>query len=175
MGVRHMQGTSAYIETLRKNDDEERDRRKCVYYDSNRIFCTYSSRPCQGSAHCDYYDSYGRPVNYNPESIKREKIFFLICKGSKVSHVKYGDGIVKRIKKIVNAGVINRIVEVEFTKEYKGLKLHLNIPQSFENGDLKVKTAKRISTIQKRKNCVKNAYSQKRTKKCNCRNSSLLD
>ncbi len=63
MGVRHMQGTPAYIETLHRKD-EKRHRSKCVYYVSDTNRCIYQSTKCVGSAHCDFYKTGKKPSSF---------------------------------------------------------------------------------------------------------------
>lgn len=63
MGVRHMQGVPAHIETLRPNDGKRRHPARCIYAEGkgvNRI-CTNPLSPiylmnCKSSSKCDYYE-----------------------------------------------------------------------------------------------------------------------
>lgn len=60
MGVRHMQGVFAHLETLQNSDGKRRDKRRCKFYIKPEKICdcmesAYFNRECGGSSHCDYY------------------------------------------------------------------------------------------------------------------------
>ena len=49
-------GTSWHVETLkRKEGDERRDKRRCIYYCKETRECNLRITICDSSAHCKYY------------------------------------------------------------------------------------------------------------------------
>ena len=63
MGVRHMQGVSAHLETLRTNDGKRRHPAHCIFAEGKgkaRICtspqCSMYYKNCRTAAKCDYYE-----------------------------------------------------------------------------------------------------------------------
>ena len=60
MGIKHMQGVPAHLETLHNSDGKRRDKRRCIFYFKSEKMCdcpqgSYSQKQCPGSSHCEYY------------------------------------------------------------------------------------------------------------------------
>ncbi len=60
MGVRHMQGVPAHIETLRDNKHKKRHKARCKFIIKPEKICdcmnsAYFNKLCGGSSRCDYY------------------------------------------------------------------------------------------------------------------------
>lgn len=54
MGINSMKGTPWHVETIKKEEnDDRRHKSRCKYYKNNH--CIYYNRICTGSAHCDIY------------------------------------------------------------------------------------------------------------------------
>mgnify|MGYP003322022731 CR=1 FL=1 len=61
MGVRHMQGVPAQLETLRSNDGKRRYPTHCIYCCGKERICTkieanYYNVRCKSSSKCNYYE-----------------------------------------------------------------------------------------------------------------------
>ena len=91
MGLRHMQGTPAHLETLHPTDGVKRNRYRCIEYNSSTKKCRYTGLPCCNVPHCERYHE------TNSNKMENE---FVISRGKKVQHQKYGEGIITKIKKI---------------------------------------------------------------------------
>ncbi len=69
--VREMQGVSAHLEFLHKDeDDERRHKTRCVHYKDG--YCKYYKRKCYGSRFCEVYEvpkTTAEPVKVNTEPI----------------------------------------------------------------------------------------------------------
>lgn len=66
MGVRHMQGVSAHLTTLKSKDGKRRHKARCTYYNKQYKMCTcpintnFYRSTCGGSSKCDYYEEMSR-------------------------------------------------------------------------------------------------------------------
>ena len=141
MGVRHMQGTPAHIETLHIKD-EKRHRSKCVYYVSDTNRCIYQSTKCVGSAHCDFYKTGKKPSSFI--FTKKNGKAVTISKGNRVSHVKYGDGIVKNIRLSDDANYDGCVAEIQFQGSKESL-VSIKIPAALLSGNLMLKSSAAIT------------------------------
>ena len=119
MGANSMGGTPWHVEVLRMDEfDERRHRGRCVYYNSSRKTCSYKHERCCGSSHCDYYKereiySNRNSINTNIKRSNPAKVvnpanrYNGVMKfpiGSRVSHKKYGIGVVREVD-AANVGV----------------------------------------------------------------------
>ena len=134
MGVRHMQGTPAHIETLHAKD-KRRHRSKCEYYVSDTERCSLLALKCSGSAHCKYYEENNEPANLT--FTKKNNKSVTISKGSRITYKGKGEGIVKNIRLTgdMNDGYL---ADIEFQNN-KGQLVAIRIPEAILSGNLTLK------------------------------------
>lgn len=77
MGIRNMQGTSAFIEYIKPKDEFKRDKRRCEFYRSDGLCgCpkagTYMCK-CNTAAHCRYYRHKDFYLKKNKDSTKKKQ------------------------------------------------------------------------------------------------------
>ena len=99
--LNRMTGTPWHINKFeRKDGDERRHKSRCIYYIKTTSKCRYQHTACQGSAYCKYYheeetqarnNDYNRPIEKEKSQKHTNAEFPLGCK---VSHKKYGLGVV---------------------------------------------------------------------------------
>ena len=136
MGVRHMQGTPAHIETLHSHsNDKRRHQSRCKYYVSDTGRCSYQVMKCDGSAHCNYYAENNEPTSLT--FTKKNNKSVTISKGSRITYNGKGEGIVKNIRSIgdMNDGYI---ADIQFQNNKENL-VAIKIPEAIENGNLTIK------------------------------------
>lgn len=113
-GANSLGGTPWHVEVLRMDEfDERRHRGRCIYYNSSRKTCAYKQEKCCGSSHCDYYKEKeiysirnsmnnnvkrSKPINkVQPKTVSRYNGSTRFPIGSRVSHKKYGVGVVREV------------------------------------------------------------------------------
>lgn len=102
-GINRMVGTPWHIERYeRQEDDPRRHRSRCKHFERNKKSCYKRNGKCIGSAHCLEYEEIvcnkqtqnepyaKKPIIQGATKEKSCEKFFEI--GSKVKHMKYGEG-----------------------------------------------------------------------------------